>query len=198
MRLIQPHIIYKKICTTPRFASSDGIETFNIDKGHAGSQYGHTTGSEDLMDGILDGGSSSSSSSRAIRGSCIEYFDLVVHLCVSTFVLVHKGFVRVCGPYHVRVGCEAGHIPGGTGWSALTSASASHTGTSGPLHDVGVSTGHWPPPFGQHMLQTAKTSCHYAGVFYGFPPDPLVYNFDLYCFGCEHPEIRGETIRPRG
>ena len=60
------------------------------------------------MDGMLGCGNSASS-------GCIEYFDLRVHLRFSAFVLVHKGIIHESGPYHVRVGCEAGRIPGGTG-----------------------------------------------------------------------------------
>ena len=73
-------------------------------------------------------------------------------ICVSTHqVLVHKGFcLSVSGPYHVWVGCEAGHVPGGTRWSALPSSSANHTLTSGLSYFVGVSTGCWRPPFGQN------------------------------------------------
>ena len=65
---------------------------------------------------------------------------------VLCMCIVHKReglLVSVSGPYHVRVGCEAGHMPGGTGWSALTSSIAGHTLTSGQLHDVGISTGRW-------------------------------------------------------
>jgi hypothetical protein len=76
------------------------------------------------MDRMLGGGASGSASSAGYRSSssgnirgedCIQYFDSGAHLRVSAFVFVHKGFVRESGPYHVRVGCETGHIPGGAG-----------------------------------------------------------------------------------
>ena len=70
-----------------------------------------------LMDRVLGSRDSSNASSNGsiMNGCTIECFNLRVHLHVSAFVLVHKGFVRESGPYHVRVSCEAGHITGGKG-----------------------------------------------------------------------------------
>ena len=61
------------------------------------------------------GSSGNASSNASIVSSCIRYFDVGFHLPVIAFVSVHKGCGRESGPYHMWVGCEAGHIPGGAG-----------------------------------------------------------------------------------
>ena len=68
------------------------------------------------MDGVFGnicrGDASGSSNNRGSTSNafCSEHFGFRVHLVFCAFVLV-QGLVRMFGPYHEWVGCEAGHIP---------------------------------------------------------------------------------------